>query len=269
MVFKEKIQQNKDLKRVREDLLALKDIENQTNKILFEALRRYRSAIIPYIKNLTPERYIQLEKYNDYELMGTKSVLSAIPENMLTENICIAAIKWRTSLFDDIPEKFKTQKVYAVYLRDYGRGLEYIPKEHLNNKLYNIAVETDPFALQWVPAKSQTIEMYKIAFDENEKRIDKHLKTFNFLQYIHNQTEEICLKCVSQNGISLKDSKYQTNEICLAAVMNDGLALQFVKNQTKDICFAAVKQNLDAILYVKDENLAQLLLTYLQIKNSK
>ena len=38
-------------------------------------------------------------------------------------------------------------------------------------------------------------------------------------------------------------SKNQTPDICLAAVKQDGYALQYVKEQTPDICLAAVKQN--------------------------
>ena len=48
------------------------------------------------------------------------------------------------------------------------------------------------------------------------------------LQFVHNQTEEICLE----------------------AVRNDGLALQYVNHQTKEICLAAVRNNPNALKYV-------------------
>ena len=46
--------------------------------------------------------------------------------------------------------------------------------------------------------------------------------------------------------------KEQTPDICMAAVRQNGLALQFVKEQTPDICMAAVRQNAMALQYVKN-----------------
>ena len=44
--------------------------------------------------------------------------------------------------------------------------------------------------------------------------------------------------------------KEQTSEICLAAVLQNGLALQFVQNQTPEICMAAIRNNKEALRYV-------------------
>lgn len=48
---------------------------------------------------------------------------------------------------------------------------------------------------------------------------------------------------VQQNGLALQYVENQTPEICLAAVRKNGRALQHVKNQTPEICLAAVRQN--------------------------
>ena len=48
--------------------------------------------------------------------------------------------------------------------------------------------------------------------------------------------------------------KNQTDEICLEAVKQNGFALQFVKNQTDKICMEAVKQDGYALQYVKKSN---------------
>lgn len=54
----------------------------------------------------------------------------------------------------------------------------------------------------------------------------------------------------------------QTTEICLEAVKNNGLALRYVKLQNLNICLTAIYQNIFAIKYVKwyliDEVLKQL-----------
>ncbi len=56
--------------------------------------------------------------------------------------------------------------------------------------------------------------------------------------------------------------KDQTEEICLAAVKQDGYALYYVKNQTEKICLAAIKQNIKSIWFadIKRRNIALLIL---------
>ena len=51
----------------------------------------------------------------------------------------------------------------------------------------------------------------------------------------------------------------QTPEICMAAVQQDGWALQWVKTQTPEICMAAVKQGERALEYVKNDALKKIL----------
>ena len=75
------------------------------------------------------------------------------------------------------------------------------------------------------------------------------------LQFVKEQTEEICLAAVEQYGWALKYVKEQTSEICLAAVQQNGWALEHVKEQTPEICLAAVKQNSDALKYVKEQTI--------------
>ena len=72
----------------------------------------------------------------------------------------------------------------------------------------------------------ETIKQHKIAID-----------------YVKEQTEEMCLEGVKQNGIALKFVKEQTEEICLEAVKGHALSLRYVKEPTKEIYLEAVKQN--------------------------
>jgi hypothetical protein len=52
-----------------------------------------------------------------------------------------------------------------------------------------------------------------------------------------NQTEEICLAAVKQNGLALEYVHDQTEEICLAAINQIPYASRYKKNQT--ICIIA------------------------------
>ena len=58
------------------------------------------------------------------------------------------------------------------------------------------------------------------------------------------------LERVKQNGLALQFVKEQTPEICLAAVRRDAIALEYVKEQTPEICTEAVKQNANAVIYI-------------------
>jgi len=91
--------------------------------------------------------------------------------------------------------------------------------------------------------------------------INQKYYTCDAMKEIQNQTEEMCLLAVKQNGMALQFVKNQTNEICLLAVKQNGMALQFVKNQTNEICLSAVQQNGMALQFVKDKEYKLLFIT--------
>ena len=64
------------------------------------------------------------------------------------------------------------------------------------------------------------------------------------LEYVKEQTPEICLAAVRQNVWALNWVKEQTPEICLVAVQQCGLALMSIKEQTPEICLAAIQQDI-------------------------
>lgn len=70
------------------------------------------------------------------------------------------------------------------------------------------------------------------------------------LEYILEQTEEICLRAVRRDGSMLEHVRDQTLEICLEAVKQNGFALSYIKNQTEEMCLTAVRQDGDALEYV-------------------
>lgn len=81
--------------------------------------------------------------------------------------------------------------------------------------------------------------------------------------YIHSiiRNYEEDLQKVKQYGHALQYVKEQTPEICLASVKKTGIALRFVKQQTPELCWEAVKETGYALQFVKDP-----ILLYKQIK---
>lgn len=76
-------------------------------------------------------------------------------------------------------------------------------------------------------------------------------KNDQVLQFVENQTPELCLEAVKQNGLALRFVETQTPEICLEAVRNDGWALQYVNEQTEELYLEAAKQDGTALFHVK------------------
>jgi len=84
--------------------------------------------------------------------------------------------------------------------------------------------------------KKKTLQDYKEEYDElNEKK---------------NLSGKAALEAVKQNGNALQFVAEQTEEICLEAVKQEGYVLRYVAEQTEEICLAAVKQEGDALRFV-------------------
>lgn len=63
---------------------------------------------------------------------------------------------------------------------------------------------------------------------------------------------EEALEEVTRNGLNLEYVEEQTEEICEASVTQNGMALKFVMKQTKRICEIAVKNTIRALQYVEE-----------------
>lgn len=259
MNLKEKMQEHKDIKQVTKNPKALNSVKKQTKKVIFAAFRKFGTLVIPAIHNLTVELYEELEKYSERNY--GKEVFPCIPEEKLTEELCLAAIKNSILFFDDIPQKHKTYKVWLEYIKRFGTRINKVPKQFRTAELCLAAVQNDAGALFYVPEELHTNELYEAALETNGNERYRSQR-INLLQYMPKQTAEICLRAVKQNGMALKDAKFKCEEICLAAVKENGLALQFVENQTKEICFEAVDENRKALMYIKDNDIAQLAALY-------
>ena len=74
-----------------------------------------------------------------------------------------------------------------------------------------------------------------------------------YLKYIPDQTEELCLVAVNESGFALRYVKDKTYEICLAAVKKNGYALKYIDDQTEELCLEAVKNNGYSLQFVKNQ----------------
>jgi hypothetical protein len=73
------------------------------------------------------------------------------------------------------------------------------------------------------------------------------------LQFVRKQTDELCTMAVQQNGCALKYVVNQTDELCRIAVQCNSYALQYVVNQTDDLCRLAVQRDCNALQFVRNQ----------------
>lgn len=72
------------------------------------------------------------------------------------------------------------------------------------------------------------------------------------LKYI-DQTNELCMIAVQQDGYSLKYVKNQTEEICTMAIEQYAHSLKYVHNQSDELCTKAIEHNIHALQYVHNQ----------------
>jgi len=107
-------------------------------------------------------------------------------------------------------------------------------------------------------------------YDENMKKIDKYV-FYNIAKSVGKYNYYI--KLVKQDWTNLQYVKEQTHEICLKAIKQHSYALQYVKEQIYELCMEAVsreteslcskvKQNSYLLKYVKDQNMKYALKQY-------
>ena len=81
--------------------------------------------------------------------------------------------------------------------------------------------------------------------NQHQKDLQRVMLDGYALEFVNNQTEEICLAAVEEDGGSLRYVKRQTEEICLAAVKQSIKALKLVKEQTPEICLVVARGAVD------------------------
>ena len=115
------------------------------------------------------------------------------------------------------------------------------PRNVIGQDIIKQVIELNGFYLQYV--KEQTNEMCILAVQ----------RYGSALQYVNEQTEYICKLAVQQDGSTLKYVKEQTHEICILAIQQYCHALKYVKIQTPEICILAVQQNGYALRHIQEQ----------------
>jgi len=117
-------------------------------------------------------------------------------------------------------------------------------------ELYNL-ISQNGLELEFVEEQNQTEELCILAVKQDGRA----------LEYVEHQTEEICILAVQQDGYALEfvNEEFLTEKICMIAIQQNGMALWHVKEQyqTDELCILAVQQNCYAIQHVLNKDIAE------------
>lgn len=233
-------------------------MEFTAEHIFTEAVKKTPEAI-KFIKTQTHEMGLIAVTHDglllDYVLVQTEEIcLAAIKQNpaafkfvrVQTQLICIAAVKGDgMNLFHvDLPIDTKDRAINKIK----GTWNDVL---HKNWGVFNKIKEQAHYAITDVVhthgekigiTKNQTLQICIEAVKQNGLALQFAAHKF--------RTTEVCHIAVEQNEMALKHAPNQTNDMCMSAVQRNGTTLQWVLTQTLNMCIEAIHQDGRNIRYV-------------------
>ncbi len=137
----------------------------------------------------------------------------------------------------------QTPELCRAALKKYGQALKYVRCP--TPELELIAVSQAGCALEYVKERTDTLVdialtndhwvWTKIEVAEKTPEFTLHAISLNpkVLRWITDQTEEMCLRAVRQDGFLLADAKVRTRRVLLAAVRQNGRAIRYVERDER------------------------------------
>ena len=89
--------------------------------------------------------------------------------------------------------------------------------------------------------KCESIKKFVCTLIDCYKKVKNDWHEFKNIDEMY-RTKRMSICVVKQDGHMLQYIKNQTPEICLTAIQQNGYAITFVKKQTPEMCLAAVKK---------------------------
>lgn len=73
------------------------------------------------------------------------------------------------------------------------------------------------------------------------------------LQYVEDQTDDICVRAITQDAGAIRFVRDQTEDLCMLAVQKNGLAVRHIRSPSTNVSYHAAKQNGDALEHIKNQ----------------
>ncbi len=178
-------------------------------------------------------------------------LISKIPENMRTPEMCLAAVSENPWMLDRVPKHMRTPEMCLIAVSKRCQALGNVPNNLKTPEMCLKAVSCfreESCVLLFVPETMRTPEVCLAAVSQNGRE----------LQWVPDNmiTPEICHAAVLNNAYVLPDipESMKTPEMCGAAVSLDPQLLSFVpiSMRTHDVCIKAVSGNLLMLEWVPE-----------------
>lgn len=253
-------------------------IENQENVIINSVLDKIPQNLknkeyyiwvakffgLKYIpkEEINENIYLEAVKMNGLEIRN-------IPNDKITKEIALAAIKNYDRSFVFLPSKFYNQDFYLEAAKINGNIVTYIPKNERTKTIILDGIKSSGFPIIYLPQEQRTLDLYKEAIKhygpalydipKDDITQEMYLDAIKTQSYIVKslprsmQNPEIYKKIVKINGLAIEYIPDLTSEMYLDAVKSNGLALQYIpeKEQTPEMYLEAAKNG--GIWYIPKE----------------
>lgn len=178
-------------------------------------------------------------------------IISSIPSNFITEEICIVALKNNyptRNLIKYIPKNMLTKEFAVSIVEINGLYLKYLPIDVVDENVVLKAVKETIHASKCIPGKYQTDEIYKALFDIKPE----------VLKYIETPSLSLCeyvLDKLPSAMTYIRDVSVLTDEMYKKAIRTDCESLKYIPSQkiTKELCEYAFSVNYKAFEFFPDE----------------
>lgn len=199
--------------------------------------------------------------------------LANTPEEEITYEQCIKAVKANAKNFFSVPMRFRTKELCGLVAEKGGKYWRVFPPKLITSEIAYRGVMEDAYGFNWVPNNLKTKELClaalldgKYAYQNSEKNFklipktvmddDFYMKmvqgSYRLFEYIpeKDRNYDLCMEYVKLGG-DLREipKELLTREMCMMAVAKNGLYIGYVPKEYLDeeLCMVALRKNRNAI----------------------
>ncbi len=200
---------------------------------------------------------IKNAEFYDYYVRNCSSspdFIEFVPEEFLTEELCMIAIERDAFNLQFIPERFfGTEKLLKLAVTKDGETLQFVPENMHTYDLSFTAVSQNGNALRYVLPQFVDEDLFRLALYTNGGVIDM-LQHINHFEMDYFKTIEFSTLAVSQDGCALESLPIigGVNDFNFDMVIENS-SIEEMKAKGKEIVHLAVSQNGYALRYVHPE----------------
>jgi hypothetical protein len=190
--------------------------------------------LVNYLLNNNTDNFIN-------DLRTNYKLLILVPENKMTFEICMIAVKTNSLALKYISKNITDDEYYKLYeeaIKNNKNILNLVPKNKRTYKIYMLAITNNVHELEHVELNNNiTREQY---YELCEKAVEKNGRVIYYVK----------TKVIDENNhepINMTSEQYY--ELCKKALTDDGCALEFVNKNIKDISYEQYYNLYDKAIY--------------------